>query len=294
MNKEEEYMVAKQLINNIMRRPKKDRGKNKPHVPKINKINDTQQADLLMLPNDKGFKYLLVVVDVQTHKIDCIPLKNKTTQTIANAFNKIYKINNILKVPRQLECDQGTEFKSNKDFFYSLGIKRMKFALVGRHQQMQTVESMNKIIGRIIFLEQHIIQLSTGKLSKAWLHLYKQIINDINKLAKVPKDEKESSPTCEGSSCDILWENDKVLRMLDFPIESDNTQKKLSFNFREGDIKYHPKIRTIKRVLFLPNQPILYVLDGDVQNAYTKNQLYLLNNKEIQFLKKYIDNKHLK
>lgn len=51
----------------------------------------TQQADLLFLPHDHGYKYALVVIDNYSRKLDAEPLKSKKAAEVKKAFEKIYK-----------------------------------------------------------------------------------------------------------------------------------------------------------------------------------------------------------
>ena len=73
------------LVNNLYKIPKKDKGLNVPHhqatIPNL-----IHQADLIFLPNDNGFKYALVVVDIATRKVDAIPLKSKTNTEILSVL----------------------------------------------------------------------------------------------------------------------------------------------------------------------------------------------------------------
>jgi hypothetical protein len=56
--------------------------------------------------------------------------------------------------------------------------------------------------------------------------------------------------------------------------------KKLTNGFRSSDIRWEPEIKTIKYIIQKPDQPILYLLDGNKMGklkadstAYTRNQL---------------------
>lgn len=101
---------------NLFKEQKKDTKKNMPKI-QVLKENTVQQADLLFLPHDQGYKYLLVVVDSFNKKIDAEPLKSKKTNVVAKAFDKIYK-RDILKLPKRIEVDSGKEFKADvKKFF---------------------------------------------------------------------------------------------------------------------------------------------------------------------------------
>lgn len=79
-----------------------------PRQPKFfNKIKDNIpwvknynfMADLLFLPTtSKGFKYLLVMVDIASDEFDIEPLKDKESSTVLNATKAIFK-RGILKLP---------------------------------------------------------------------------------------------------------------------------------------------------------------------------------------------------
>ena len=99
------------LVNNLTEVPKKEKNYATPHTT-ANVKYATMQADLLFLPEDDGYKYLLVVVDVATRLTDAEPLKNKEAKTVCNATKKIFR-RKILQTPLRLEVDAGTEFKGD-------------------------------------------------------------------------------------------------------------------------------------------------------------------------------------
>ena len=123
----------RKFIRRITKPPKKDKGENETHF--FNPTpNNTHQADLLSLPNDKGFKYLLVVVDISTKLVDAQPLRQKSAPAVLNAMKKIYD-RGILKLPQRLEVDDGGEFKSTFHQYFKdkdIYIRRGK---PGRHRQ---------------------------------------------------------------------------------------------------------------------------------------------------------------
>eukprot|EP01035_Chromulina_nebulosa_P023352 gene23352-30262_t len=124
--------------------------------------NDIHQCDILFLPHDKTYKYCLVVVDLATRKIDAEALKTKDAKTVMFALIKIYN-RKTLKVPIVLQVDPGSEFKA------------------GRHRSNAVVESVNKILGKIIFRFQSIEELHTGETNKEWVELLPDIVKSINK-----------------------------------------------------------------------------------------------------------------
>jgi hypothetical protein len=130
----------------------------------------------------------------------------------------------------------------------------------------------------------------TGSESKHWTKDLIKLIKLMNVHVKErDKKKKEIDPLgdvlCEGDTCNMLAEGDKVRVALEYPIDP-VTHKKLHGKFRSSDIRWHPDIRTINHVLLKPNFPPMYLLDGNVGPdkvhpvAYTKNQLQLVPKNE--------------
>ena len=97
------------ILDNLLKLPKKDVPQNTPHHV-TDEVNTIQQADLLYLPDDNGFKYLLVVVDLGSRLMDAEALKNRDALTVRNAMIKLYK-RKILQEPVVLQVDGGSEFQ---------------------------------------------------------------------------------------------------------------------------------------------------------------------------------------
>ena len=65
-------------------------------------------ADLVIMPKENEYKYILTVLDGYTRYAWCVPLKNKTGETVANAFKEIMKKSK--RKPNKLFVDEGKEF----------------------------------------------------------------------------------------------------------------------------------------------------------------------------------------
>lgn len=59
---------------------------------------------------NKHFKYILLLIDVFSRYVHCVALKKKNSQTMHDAFKKIFK----KKKPKLLWTDRGTEFYNKK------------------------------------------------------------------------------------------------------------------------------------------------------------------------------------
>ena len=65
-------------------------------------------ADLIIMPQQDNYKYILTIMDGYTRYAWTVPLKDKKGETVANAFIDIMKKSN--RKPNKLWVDQGKEF----------------------------------------------------------------------------------------------------------------------------------------------------------------------------------------
>jgi len=237
-----------------------------------------QQADLLFLPTDKKYKYLLVVADVGTRLIDAEPISNKRASTITEAYKRILK-REILKLPTLLTVDGGSEFKQDfKEFVQAKGVT-LHVAKVGRKQQVSIVERANQSIGKYlnkIMLNQELI---TGRKNTSWVQYVRPLIIILNAKRKrdpTPPDlEKQFDNMqpikCPKSGC-VLMDLDQPVRVkLEYPINS-ITGQKLGDKFRTGDIRFSPQVYKISGIRLYENSPPLYYIK-ELNTLYTKDEL---------------------
>lgn len=250
-----------------------------PHFQDFIK-NNTHQADLLFLPTDKGYKYLLVCVDNSTRLCDAEPLKNKVPEDIVKAFKSIYK-RKILKVPKNIELDKGTEFKGETStYFKKLGVN-VHYAETNRHRQQALVEGKNHFIGKAIFMLQNHEELTTGKQSTTWLKFLPDIIKGINEHVSETRVNDVSTkplsdfPVSTNYNEKLLSVGTPVRILLDHPIEVFN-KKRLGGAFRAGDIRWSLQLYKIKDVLLRPGFPPLYTTTNNDHVQHTKQQLQVV------------------
>ena len=118
---------TKIFIDEIYSKPAK---KNYPTNKTIIKsIDDTWSSDLLDMNDygikkNKGYRYILVVIDTFSKFVWTIPLKNKYAQSITDAFSQIVKSSK--RKPNLLETDDSKEYvnKIFNDFLNKHNIKR--------------------------------------------------------------------------------------------------------------------------------------------------------------------------
>lgn len=256
--------------------PKAEKGGNMPRFTDY-EPHFTNQADLLYLPSDRGYKYALVVVDNATRKLDAVPLRKKTPSSIVKGFKKIYD-RDILKQPKAIEVDDGNEFKGETKEYFKVKHIRARYANVNRHRQQALVEKKNHILGKAIFLIQNQKELETGKTNREWVKDLKDIIETINDHIEETRGYKDLKPkhkypisTRENKN--LLPIGTQVRVSLDYP-EDIATGKRLGGNkFRAGDIRNSRKIYEITEIFLKPDKPPMYGVNDGTTVQRTKQQL---------------------
>ena len=156
------------LLHNLHKVPKKDKGDNMPHFqyPEVGQI---VQADILYMPNDKGYKYMLVVVDNGSRLIDAEPMKTHDSAATVEAFRDIFKRHNVRMPKYKIEVDAGTEFKGDTLVYFKNNGVKIRVAPTGRHRMQGLVEKANQTIGTILHKRMTAQELLTGSVSKHWV-----------------------------------------------------------------------------------------------------------------------------
>jgi len=106
-----EVKNKKTELNSLYKRPKQE-----DILPKFQILQEAiiQQADILYITEDDGYKFILVIVDVYNKKLDCEPIKSlsQDNNEVFEGIKKIYERKNI-KYPQFLSFDSGNEFKGS-------------------------------------------------------------------------------------------------------------------------------------------------------------------------------------
>ena len=109
-------------------------------------ISDLFQADLVDVKaysrENKGFKYILTIINVFSKFAWAIALKSKSGKDVAEAFASILKNHNP---PDNLQVDQGTEFYNSN--FKSL-MKKYKINMYSTHSVLKAsvIERFNRTL----------------------------------------------------------------------------------------------------------------------------------------------------
>jgi len=140
-------------------------------------------ADLVIMPNDGGYKYILTILDGFTRYAFCVPLKDKKGLTVYNAFQKV--INDSKRTPDKLWVDQGKEFYN--EHMYKL-FKYKKSDVLDKlddeyKNKIYSVfnSSKNPIIERFNrTLTNKLWMYFTINKSQKWVNLLPKVVNEYN------------------------------------------------------------------------------------------------------------------
>lgn len=273
-------------LNALYKKPLPETGINMPKSQVFHK-DIYYQADILYLPEDEGYKYLLVCVDLYDGSLDAEPVKELKPDDIIKAFKEIFK-RNYLKFPKFITFDKGHEFKGDEiiNYFKNNGTN-VKYALTGRSRQLANAERANQKIGTIFFKRMTSQELITGEISKHWFKDLKPLIKVLNEHKKEPlKLSPDGIPLVNEYSGKLLKMGQTVRILLDYPINNTNNAR-LYGKFRSTDIRWTPKYYKITQILLKPNYPPMYLTDKD-DVARTKYQLSVVRKDEKEPDAKYI------
>jgi len=265
------------LVKSLLRIPPKEHKRDIPKL-KVYKRDSVDQADLLFLPNDNGFRYLLVIVDCATRSLDAEPLKTKQPKEVLKGIKKIYK-RKYLNIPSDFFCvDAGNEFKGEVKRYFNDHNVIVRVGKPGRHRQQCLVEYFNGVMGKILNQIMLINEIKTGNINRQWVRYVKIIIDELNKKYFRKVVDRISKPPHAGSNEEeeLLKEGTKVRIKLDKPMDY-ITGKRLHGKFRQGDIRWEAKIRTIEQLLLRPEQVPMYLVSGIKNTAFTRKQLQVID-----------------
>ena len=138
-------------------------------------LNDLYQADLVDMRNfpDKGFHYLLTVIDVGSKRGFAEPIKRKTGAEVVRAMKLILAKIGDGYTPRHLQTDKGTEFY-NADFKKLM--KNKGINLYSSHSELKAsvVERFNRTLKGLMWKEM------SFKGSRKWVNMIPELLEKYN------------------------------------------------------------------------------------------------------------------
>jgi len=136
-------------------------------------IDDQWQADLVEMREfaleNKGYNYLLTVIDCFSKYAWAHPIKSKSSQNIIDAFTRIFSE----RCPKKLQTDKGKEF-INKHFQKYLKDQKVKWFSTDSAFKASIVERFNRT------LKTKMWRLFTEKGVRKWIDILNKLILNYN------------------------------------------------------------------------------------------------------------------
>ena len=150
-----------------------------PNHKEVYKANFEHQIDILYVPQDKTYKYILTIIDVNNSLCDARPLTNQTTKQIIDKLEDIYSKSKYLKFPFKIQADNQFDNIQFKNWCDSHNIM-LSIGEPYRSRQQAYVERLNETIGEKIFKYQLRKEIDNNKISREWVKYLPTIIKELN------------------------------------------------------------------------------------------------------------------
>jgi hypothetical protein len=142
----------------------------------ITKPNYAHMADLLHMPEDKGYKFILCVIDIASRYKAAYPLKERKSADLVKGFKHIYS-NTLLTMPDKLLCDPGSEFKGEvAKFFHG----KIIYSEAGHHKSQALVERFNRTLSERLFKYLYMKEIETDEIYNKWVDILQPTVDALN------------------------------------------------------------------------------------------------------------------
>ena len=169
--------VQKQEATQLFKRQKKI----KHYFPIVAKHKfEIMQLDLIDMSDiasaNENYKFLLACIDVFSRLAYIVPMKNKESRTVNDAFDEIIELTSPIK----LQCDNGKEFNNHsfKKMMKDRGID-IQFIDVGDHKRLGIIDRYVRTLSKKI--NKYMTMFNTAK----YIDVLPKIISNYNSLQRL-------------------------------------------------------------------------------------------------------------
>ena len=243
-------------------------------------IDDLWQIDLADLQKISKFndnnRYLVTCIDVFSKFAWVVPIKNKKSDTVLEAFKFI--VNSSGRKPNFLQSDQGTEFLNSKFKEYLSEID-VGFYYVNSELKASVIERFNRTIKEKIY--KYFTLKNTERYSDILDTLIQTYNNSYHRSIKTlpSKVNKENEKTIH----QILYKKDSRDKVFNFEVGQTVRITKYKHIFEKG---YTPKwTDEIFKVKYqIPRDPVVYKIE-DLNNEEIEGVFYEPELQKVTLLK---------
>ena len=143
---------------------------NRQHV-NVFEIDDTWGADLVEMQElskqNKGYRYMLNVIDIFSKYAWSVPLKDKTGNSVLDGFKQIVKLSE--RIPKKIWVDEGKEFYNKLMNEWLKENNIIKYSTHGEHKSV-VVERFNRTLKEIMWKK------FTAENTRNWINMLDKLI----------------------------------------------------------------------------------------------------------------------
>ena len=259
--------------------PRKNYPTNKIIYNHIDEIWSIDLADMIdyKFSNNKGFRYIFVIIDNFSKYLWCIPLKNKYSQTITNEFSNI--LTTSKRKPLKIESDRGAEFYNNifQNFLKNKNIHHYsRFTDKGPSIAERDIKSFCNLLKKPIFEKGNADWISElPSVVKKYTNTFHHSIKMTPIQASKKSNEKEVYSNLK---------DNRVVRKPKFKLGDLVRTADIKRVFSKGDgTNYSYKLYTITEVIHdtIPSYRIDYLPERYKENLLLPTKLSLEQNNQI-------------
>ena len=259
--------------------PKKNYPTNKVIYNHVDEIWSIDLADMVdyKVSNNKGFRYIFIIIDNFSKYLWAIPLKNKYSQTITNEFSNI--LTTSKRKPLKLESDRGSEFY-NSIFQNFLRLKNIhhysRFTDKGPSIAERVIRTIRNLFKKPVFLAGEASWIS--ELSSV-IKQYNNTIHSSTKMTPIQASKKINEKLVFSNLRDNRVKRQPKLKLGDLVRTAD-----IKRVFSKGDsTNWSYKLYTITEVIYdtIPSYRIDYLPERYNENLLLPTKLSLDQNNKI-------------
>ena len=248
----------------------------------FNIINEIWSMDLLdfsdyKTSNNKGFRYIFLIIDNFSKYLWCIPLKNKYSQTITNEFSN--NLTRSKRKPLKMESDRGAEFYNNI-FHNFLKVKNVqhysRFSDIGPSVAERVIRTKRNLLKKPIFLADNADWKSE---LPSVIKKYNNTIHSSIKMTPIQASKKSNEKEAYSNLRD-----DRVKQKPKFNLRQLVTTDDIKKVFSKGDsTNWSYKLYTITEVIhdIIPIYRIGYITERYNENLLLPTKLSLDENNQV-------------
>ena len=272
--------LTKIFIDEIFSKPpRRNFPTNKKIHNHIDEIWSIDLADMIdyKISNNKGFRYIFIIIDNYSKYLWAVPLKNKNSQTITNEFSNI--LTKSKRKPLKIESDRGAEFYNSifQNFLKSKNI----------HHYSRYTDKGPSIAERVIRTARNLLKRPVFEKGKAdWLSelpsVIKQYNNTVHSSTKMTPIQASKKSNAKEVSSNL--QDRRVKRQPKFKLGQLVRTADIKRVFSKGDsTNYSYKLYTITEVIHdtIPSYRIDYLPERYNEILLLPTKLSLEENNEV-------------